>query len=196
MEEKPSRKAYPTDVTDEEWGFIAPFLTLMREDALQRTHDLREIFSALRWIVRTGAHWRYLPTNFPPWAAVYQQTQRWVFAGVFDYMVHYSLTLLRWSEGRADAPTAVILDGRTVQSKPECGARSRSSYGRRSAIRTPASCPTTAGCADNIDEQDTIRRKSRGPLRRIGSRGWIRRRIVRTHSPNCGVLDFRRFHHE
>jgi transposase len=117
-----TRKPYPSDVTDDEWAFVAPYLTLMTEDAPQRKHDLREVYNALRWIVRTGAQWRMLPTNFPPWAAVYQQTQRWIAAGVFEAMVHDLRVLLRWAEGRADQPTAVILDARTLQSTPESGA--------------------------------------------------------------------------
>jgi transposase len=52
-----NRKPYPSDISDDEWSFIAPYLTLMIEDAPQRTHDLSEIFNALRWIVRTGAPW-------------------------------------------------------------------------------------------------------------------------------------------
>ncbi len=122
MEGEP-RKPYPTDVTDEEWAFVAPYLTLMDPEAPQRRHDLREVFNALRWIVRTGAQWRMLPTNFPPWPAVYQQAQRWLAAGCFAAMVHDLRALLRWAEGRADDPTAMILDGRTVQSTPEGGAR-------------------------------------------------------------------------
>ncbi len=122
METQP-RKPYPTDVSDDEWAFVAPYLTLMRPDAPQRAHDPREVFNALRWIVRAGAPWRYLPTNFPPWEAVYQQARRWIDAGCFEDMVHDLRALLRWGEGRADAPTAAILDSRTVQSSPESGAR-------------------------------------------------------------------------
>ncbi|MDP9469944.1 MAG: IS5/IS1182 family transposase, partial [Chloroflexota bacterium] len=48
------RKPYPTDVSDDEWAFVAPYLTLMRPDAPQRVHDPREVYNALRWIVRTG----------------------------------------------------------------------------------------------------------------------------------------------
>lgn len=118
------RKPYPSDVSDDEWAFVAPYLSLMIEDAPQRRHDLREVYNALRWIVRTGAQWRMLPTNFPPWAAVYQQTQRWIAAGCFEAMTHDLRALIRWTEGRADDPTAVILDGRTVQSTPESGAHS------------------------------------------------------------------------
>ncbi len=70
METKPSRKSYPSDVADDEWAFVAPYLAPMRPDVPQRVHDVREVYNALRWIVRSGAPWRYLPTNFPPWEAV------------------------------------------------------------------------------------------------------------------------------
>lgn len=123
METKPSRKPYPSDVADEEWAFVAPYLRLMTPDAPQRHHDVREVYNALRWIVRAGAPWRMLPTNFPPWEAVYQQTQRWIKAGVFETMVHDLRALLRWTEGRADEPTATILDSRTLHSTPESGHR-------------------------------------------------------------------------
>jgi transposase len=118
-----SRKPYPTDVSDDEWAFVAPYLTLMTEHAPQRRHDLREVFNALRWIVHTGAPWRYLPGDFPPWPAVYQQGRRWTAAGVFEAMVHDLRALLRWSAGRADQPTAAILDSATRQSTPESGHR-------------------------------------------------------------------------
>lgn len=60
-----NRKAYPSDVSDEEWSFVAPYLTLMTEEAPQREHDLREVFNGLRWIVRTGAQWRMMPHDLP-----------------------------------------------------------------------------------------------------------------------------------
>src|SRR5919106_2657782 len=119
MGEKPPREPYPTDVSDEEWAFVAPYLTLMDPQAPQRRHDLREVFNALRWIVRTGAQWRLLPTNFPPWAAVYQQARRWLAADVFATMAHDLRMLLREAEDRMPQPRAVIFESRTVQSTPE-----------------------------------------------------------------------------
>ena len=116
------RKPYPTDVSDEEWAFVAPYLALMTTDAPQRRHDLREVFNALRWIVRAGSPWRVLPTNVPPWEAVYQQTRRWLAAGVFETMAHDLRMLLREATDRMPQPRAVILDSRTVQSTPESGA--------------------------------------------------------------------------
>lgn len=116
-----ARPPYPTDVSDDEWAFAAPYLTLMTPDAPQREYALREVFNAARWIARAGAAWRMLPTNFPPWHTVYEQTQRWIARGCFAAMVHDLREVLRWGEGRADDPTAVILDSRTVQSTPESG---------------------------------------------------------------------------
>ena len=117
------RKPYPSDVSDEEWSFVAPYLTLMNEDAPQREHDLREVFNGLRWIVRTGAQWRMLPHDLPPWAAVYQQTQRWLKAGVFEAIVHDLRAVLRLAQGRNEQPSAAIFDSRTLQASPESGHR-------------------------------------------------------------------------
>jgi len=118
-----TRKAYPSDVSDEEWAFVAPYLTLMKEDAPQREHSLREVFNGLRSIVRTGVPWRMMPNDLPPWHTVYQQTQRWLKAGVFEEMVRDLRMLIREIEGRMPQPRAAILDSRTLQSTPESGGR-------------------------------------------------------------------------
>jgi transposase len=118
-----ARKPYPSDVTDDEWAFVAPYLTLMREDAPQREHSLREVFNALRWLVRTGGAWRYLPHDLPPWPVVYQQTQRWIAAGVLEAMVHDLRELLRMCQGRCAQPSAAIFDSRKLQSTRESGGR-------------------------------------------------------------------------
>jgi transposase len=118
-----ARKPYPSDVSDEEWNFVVPYLTLMTLDAAQREHDLREIFNAMRWIVRTGSPWRYMPNDLPPWQAVYQQSRRWLAAGVFNAMIDDLRKLLRMLMGRDPNPSAAIIDSRTLQSTPESGAR-------------------------------------------------------------------------
>ena len=118
-----NRTPYPSDVSDEEWAFVAPYLTLMKEDAPQRDHPLREVFNGLRWIVRSGAEWRLMPHDLPPWYTVYQQTQRWLKAGVFEAIVHDLRRLLREIEERAPEPRGVILDSRPLQSSPESGDR-------------------------------------------------------------------------
>lgn len=118
-----ARKPYPSDVTDEEWDFVVPYLALMREDAPQREHPLRELFNGLRYVVRTGCGWRYVPNDLPPWHAIYQQTQRWIKAGVFEAIIHDLRELLRMAQRRAPEPTAAVIDSRTLQSTPESGHR-------------------------------------------------------------------------
>ena len=117
------RKSYSSDVSDEEWAFVAPYLTLMREDAPQREHSLREVFDGLRYVVRTGMQWRLMAHDLPPWHTVYQQTQRWLKAGVFEEMVHDLRMLMREINDRMQQPRAAILDSRTLQSTPESGGR-------------------------------------------------------------------------
>jgi transposase len=117
------RKAYPTDVSDAEWALVAPYLTLMTEDAPQRDFPLREVFNGLRWIIRSGSSWRLMPHDLPPWHVVYQQTQRWIKAKVFESLVHDLREVLRIAEGRKEKPTAAIFDSRTLQSTVESGSR-------------------------------------------------------------------------
>ena len=92
--ELPPRKPYPTDVSDEEWACVAPYLSLMTEEAPQRRHDLREVFNALRWMAR-GRSLAPSDGDLPPWPAVYQQTQRWIAAGCFAAVVHDLRAMLR-----------------------------------------------------------------------------------------------------
>src|SRR5512134_2239605 len=91
----PRYDAYPSDVSDEEWSFVAPYLALNREDSEHRRYELREVFNAVRWLG----------------------------AGCFEAMVHDLRALLREHAGRKAQPSAVILDSRTLQSTPESGAR-------------------------------------------------------------------------
>lgn len=117
------RKAYPSDVSDAEWGLVAPYLTLMTEDAPQRDYPLREVFNGLRWMARGGSSWRMMPHDLPPYYVVYQQMRRWLKAGVFEAITHDLRAVLRIAEGRQEMPTASIFDSRTLQSTVESGAR-------------------------------------------------------------------------
>jgi transposase len=134
----PARTPYPTDVSDDEWALVAPYLTLLAEDALQRCYPLRQVFDALRWIVRAGALWRLLPTNFPPWPTVYLQTRRWLEAGCFEALVRDLRLLLRLAAGRDGQPSAAILDARVLQSSPESGGHERATTATNGA-RAPRS---------------------------------------------------------
>jgi len=129
-----TRKPYPSDVSDEEWNFAAPYLALIDEQSPQRRYSLREVFNALRWLARAGAPWRLVPHDLPPWAVVYQQFRRWEEAGCFEAMVSDMRSIIRAAQGRQGQPSAVIplcqtccrirfFDGRTLQSSCESGPR-------------------------------------------------------------------------
>jgi transposase len=153
------RKAYPSDVSGEEWALVAPYLTLMTEDAPQRDYPLREVFNGLRWVVRTGAPWRWLPHDLPPWQAVYQQSQRWIKAGVFESLVYDLRAVLRIAEGRKESPTAAIIDSRTLQSTPESGRRAGYDGAKRRKGSKVHLAVDTLGhllalCVTAADEQD------------------------------------------
>jgi transposase len=123
IKNKAKKIGYPSDVSDEEWAFCASYLTLMKADALQRDYPLRMAFNALRYMVRAGCPWRLIPNDLPPWHSVYDQAQRWIKAGCFETLAHDLRLLLRLLAGKAGQPTAIILDGRTMQSTPESGVR-------------------------------------------------------------------------
>jgi transposase len=118
-----SRKPYPSDVSDDEWSLVVPYLTLMTEDAPQRDYPLRELFNGLRYVVRYGIAWRAMPNDLPPWSAVYQQTQRWLAATCFETLAEAMATVIRRTLTRTADPTAAVIDSRTLQSTPESGAR-------------------------------------------------------------------------
>ena len=153
------RKAYPTDVSDAEWALVAPYLTLMTEDAPQRDFPLREVFNGLRWIVRSGSSWRLMPHDVPPWYVVYQQAQRWIKAKVFESLVHDLRAVLRIAEGRKEKPSAAIFDSRTLQSTVESGSRAGYDGAKRRKGNKVHLAVDTLGhllalCVTAADEQD------------------------------------------
>jgi transposase len=116
-----NRKPYPSDLSDDEWAVVAPYLTLMIDDAPQRVYSLREVFNGAQWIARAGTAWHMMPHDLPPWQTIYQQTRRWIANGVFQQIVHDLRALLRLADGHPEQPSAAIFDSRTLQSTPVSG---------------------------------------------------------------------------
>ena len=82
---------------------MAPYLTLMTPQAPQRLYALREVFDGLRYVVKTGCRWRWMPHALPPGEIVYSQAQRWIKAGVFEQLVYDLRLVVRLQAGRRSA---------------------------------------------------------------------------------------------
>ena len=171
-----ARKVYPSDATDDEWAFIAPYLTLMREDAPQRVHSLRDLLDGLRYVARSGCQWRMLPGDLPPWHAVYQQARRWLGAGCFEQAAHDLRVLVRLKEGKDAAPTAAILDGRVLRSAPESGHRAGYNGHKRTKGSKVHLAVDTLGCLlalvvtpASVDERKAVAELARKVQEATGS---------------------------
>ena len=131
----------------------------------QRDHDLREVFNGLRYIVKTGAPWRFMPHDLPPWAAVYQQTQRWLAAECFAEVAGDLRAVLRMASGREPEPSAVILDSRTLRSSPESGERAGYDGAKRKqgskvhlAVDTPGQAVALHVTPADVDDRAAVDR--------------------------------------
>lgn len=99
------RKSCLSDASDEERSRVVPYLALMTQAAPQRAPSLRELFNALRTVIRCGTAWRAMPNDLLSWAAVYQQSRRRLAAGCFEALAQDLRALLRLASGRVEEPT-------------------------------------------------------------------------------------------
>ena len=71
------RKSYPSDVSREQFGQIAPLLEGLRKKTRPRTVDLYEVFCAVLYLLKSGCQWRMLPECFPKWCTVHSYFMIW-----------------------------------------------------------------------------------------------------------------------
>lgn len=116
-------KRYPSDLTDEEWQAIEPFLPGPACRGRKRRTDLREILNAIRYMVRSGCEWRMLPIHFPPWQTVYWWFRRFVRLLLFRTIHDVVLMIDRVRAGRSEQPSAAVIDSQTVKAPAAGGSR-------------------------------------------------------------------------
>jgi len=121
-----TRRPYPSDLSDARWALVEPTLTAWREHERRAgpgigrppRHDLRSILDAILYVDRTGAPWRYLPHEYPPWQTVYYYFARWQKDGVFEQLSGLLRRLIRTGGGRDPEPTACVIDSQSVKTAP------------------------------------------------------------------------------
>ena len=127
------RQSYPSDLTDEQWRKIESVLPAAKggRTGRPRKYDLREIWNAIFYQLRTGCAWRYLPHDFPPHADVWEHFCRWRDSGLID-QVHDALReQARVIEGRDPTPSVAIIDSQSVKT-PQKGGTMASMQAKRS----------------------------------------------------------------
>jgi putative transposase len=112
----PKRRGYPTDLSDEEWATIEPFVPKPKLGPNPRKHELREIVNALIYKAKTGCQWRMLPSDFAPWHTVSSYFYRWRDEGVFEDILKAINGIARLQSNREHAPSLGIVDSQSVKS--------------------------------------------------------------------------------
>jgi putative transposase len=98
-----------------EWALVEDLFDPPKREGRPARYSRREMVDAILFLARTGCQWRYLPANYPPWEAVWQQWRRWRASGVWAKAMTRLAQIIRTRHGRTATPSMVMIDGQTVR---------------------------------------------------------------------------------
>ena len=116
-----SREAYPSDLSDAEWEFVAPLIPPAKSGGRPRTVDIREVLDAIFYVLRSGCAWRMLPHDFPNWQTVYTYFRNWRKDGTWERLNTELRQQVRQAAGREAEPSAAIIDSQSLKTTQKGG---------------------------------------------------------------------------
>ena len=141
--------AYTSDLTDAQWGRLAPLIPPAKSGGRPRSVDIRAIVNAIFYRTNTGCQWRgrplgSMPHDFPPWGTVAGYYRIWRRAGVWQTIHDALREQVRVAAGRKATPTAAIIDSQSVKTT-EKGGHAATTRARRSTVASGISSSTRSG---------------------------------------------------
>ena len=118
-----SKLRYPSDLTDDEWRFVAPLIPKAKPGGNRRHVADREIVNGLMYLLSTGCQWRAIPKDLPPRSTLYRYFDDWSYDGTLERIHHALYQECREAAGREASPTVAIIDSQSVKSAEKGGAR-------------------------------------------------------------------------
>ena len=144
-----SKLRYPSDLTDDEWAYIAPLIPSAKRGGNKRRVDLREIVNGLMYVLSTGCQWRAIPKDLPPRSTVHGYLDLWDWDGTLDRIHEALYVTCREAAGREASPTAAIIDSQSVKSAEKGGRaliRTATTRAKRSRARSATSSSIRKAC--------------------------------------------------